>query len=169
MYSIYGSRDCSGGPRCTFHQSELPSFTVVDLVSTVFAVPGVCKMTTETGIRWFSAMLGSTVDTNLRACPRKSWENFPHFLRENMESDSAQTLNHVRKLRNNTFVGNTGHIDNEINFAVSEGLEGMKVELQAYRTMSTIAAKIITGLTRCYERTVSHITFKRLKVGRRVC
>ena len=59
-----GSRDGSGEPRCIFDQSDLPSFTVVDLVRTVFAVPGVCKMTTETGIRWFSAMLGSTVDTN---------------------------------------------------------------------------------------------------------
>ena len=48
-----------------------------------------------------------------------------------------QTLNHMRKLRDNTFVGNTGHIDNEIDFAASEGLEGTKVELQAYRTMST--------------------------------
>ena len=48
MYSSYGSRDCSGLPRYTFHQSDLPSFTVVDLVRTVFAVPGVCKMTTET-------------------------------------------------------------------------------------------------------------------------
>ena len=64
MYSSYGSRDCSGEPRCIFHQSVLPSFTVVDLVRTVFAVPGVCKMTTVTGIRWFSAMFGSTVDTN---------------------------------------------------------------------------------------------------------
>ena len=48
MYSSCRSRDCSGGPRCIFHQSDLPSFTVVDLVRTVFAVPGVCKMTTET-------------------------------------------------------------------------------------------------------------------------
>ena len=30
------------------HQSDLPSFTVVDLVRTVFAVPGVCKMKTDT-------------------------------------------------------------------------------------------------------------------------
>ena len=44
----------------------------------------------------------------------------------------TQTLNHMRKLRNNTFVGNTGHTDNEIDFAVSDGLEGKKVELQAY-------------------------------------
>ena len=56
MYSSYGSRDCSG--------SFFSLTSVVDLVRTVFAVPGVCKMTTETGIRWFSAMLGSTVDTN---------------------------------------------------------------------------------------------------------
>ena len=40
------------------------SFNVVDLVRTVFAVPGVCKMTTVTGIRLFSAMFGSTEDTN---------------------------------------------------------------------------------------------------------
>ena len=58
MYNSYGSRDCPGGPRCIFH----PSFNVVGLVRTVFAVPGVCK--TETGIRWFSAMFDSTVDTN---------------------------------------------------------------------------------------------------------
>ena len=48
MYSSYGSRDCSGGPRCIFHRSVLSSSTIVDLVHTVFAVLGVCKMATET-------------------------------------------------------------------------------------------------------------------------
>ena len=31
----------------------------------------------------------------------------------------------MKKLKNYVFVGNTGHIDDEIDFAVSEGLEGM--------------------------------------------
>ena len=39
------------------------------------------------------------------------------------------TVDHVKKLTNNTFVGNTGHFDNDIDFAGSEGLEGMKVDI----------------------------------------
>ena len=35
-----------------------------------------------------------------------------------------QTLHHMRKMRNNAFVGTIGHFDNEIDFAVSEALEG---------------------------------------------
>ena len=38
------------------------------------------------------------------------------------------TLDHVKKLTNNAFVGNTGHFDNEIDLAGSEGLEGLKVD-----------------------------------------
>ena len=38
------------------------------------------------------------------------------------------TLDHVKKLKNNAFVGNTGHFDDEIGLADSEGLEGMKVD-----------------------------------------
>ena len=36
------------------------------------------------------------------------------------------TLDHMKKLKNNAFVGNTGHFDNEIDLAGSEGLECMK-------------------------------------------
>ena len=31
----------------------------------------------------------------------------------------------MKKLKNNAFVGNTGHVDDEIDLAGSEGLEGM--------------------------------------------
>ena len=33
-------------------------------------------------------------------------------------------LDRMNKLKNNAFVGNTGHFDNEINLVGSEGLEG---------------------------------------------
>ena len=33
----------------------------------------------------------------------------------------------MKKLTNNAFINNTGHLDNEIDFAVSERLDGMKV------------------------------------------
>ena len=36
-------------------------------------------------------------------------------------------LEHMKKLKNNTFVGNTRHFDNEIDSASSECLEGMKM------------------------------------------
>ena len=39
---------------------------------------------------------------------------------------NISTLDHLKKLKNNAFVGNTGHFDNEIDLAGSEGLEGMK-------------------------------------------
>ena len=38
------------------------------------------------------------------------------------------TLGHMKKLKNNAFVGNTGHFDNAIDSAGPEGLEGVKVE-----------------------------------------
>jgi len=48
MYNWFGSRDCWGGPHYIYHQYDPPSFTAVDLDHTVFAVPDVCKTTTET-------------------------------------------------------------------------------------------------------------------------
>ena len=39
---------------------------------------------------------------------------------------NISALNHFKKLKNNEFVGNTGHFDDEINLAGSGGLEGMK-------------------------------------------
>ena len=38
---------------------------------------------------------------------------------------NISTVDHMKKLTNNAFVGNTGHVDN---LAGSEGLEGMKVD-----------------------------------------
>ena len=38
------------------------------------------------------------------------------------------TVDHVREMRNNAFVGNTGQVDNEFDLGGSEGLEGMKVD-----------------------------------------
>ena len=34
----------------------------------------------------------------------------------------------MKKLKNNAFVGNTGHFHNEIDLASSEGLDGMKID-----------------------------------------
>ena len=34
----------------------------------------------------------------------------------------------MKKLKNNTFVGNTGHFDNEVDLAGSEGFEGTEVD-----------------------------------------
>ena len=36
-------------------------------------------------------------------------------------------LDHMKKLEDNAFVGNSGHSDNKIELAGSEGLESMKV------------------------------------------
>ena len=44
-----------------------------------------------------------------------------------VSSTSIVTLVHMKKLKNNTFVGNTRHFDNEIDSASSECLEGMKM------------------------------------------
>ena len=41
-----------------------------------------------------------------------------------VSSKSTITLDHMKKLKNNTFVGNTRHFDNEIDLAGSECLEG---------------------------------------------
>ena len=38
------------------------------------------------------------------------------------------TLDHMNKLKYNTFVGNTGHFDNEVDMAGSEGFEGTEVD-----------------------------------------
>ena len=38
-------------------------------------------------------------------------------------STSFITLDHKKLLKNSTFVGNTGHFDNEVDFAGSEGLD----------------------------------------------
>ena len=38
------------------------------------------------------------------------------------------TLDHKKTLKNNTFVRNTGHFDNEFDFACTEGLEGTEVD-----------------------------------------
>ena len=37
-------------------------------------------------------------------------------------------LDHKKKLKNNTFVANTGHFDNEIDFAHTEGFEDTEVD-----------------------------------------
>ena len=44
-----------------------------------------------------------------------------------MGNFNTVTLGHMKKLKNNAFVGNTGHIDNETDLAGSEGLGGMEV------------------------------------------
>ena len=36
-------------------------------------------------------------------------------------------MDHKKKLKINTFVGNTGHFDNEVDYAGSEGMVGVKV------------------------------------------
>ena len=38
------------------------------------------------------------------------------------------TLDHNKKLKNNTFVRNTRHFDNEFDFACTEGFEGTEVD-----------------------------------------
>ena len=38
-----------------------------------------------------------------------------------VSSTGTITLDHKTKLKNNTFVGNTGHYDNEFDFAGTEG------------------------------------------------
>ena len=40
-----------------------------------------------------------------------------------ISSTSFITLDHKKLLKNSTFVGNTGHFDNEVDFAGSEGLD----------------------------------------------
>ena len=40
-----------------------------------------------------------------------------------VSSTSIVTLDHKKKLKNNAFVGNTGHFDNEIDFAGTKGLD----------------------------------------------
>ena len=45
------------------------------------------------------------------------------------------TLVHMEMLKNNAIVGNIGHFDNEIEFADSEGLEGMKVATLSLRSV----------------------------------
>ena len=42
----------------------------------------------------------------------------------------------MNKLKNNAFVGNTGHFDNEINLAGSECLDGMLVDDFCFRRVS---------------------------------
>ena len=41
---------------------------------------------------------------------------------------NISTLVHVTVLRNMAFVGNSGHFDNEIDFAGTEGMDGMEVD-----------------------------------------
>ena len=41
---------------------------------------------------------------------------------------NISTLDHMKKLKNNAFVGSTRHFYNEIGWAGSEGLEGMKID-----------------------------------------
>ena len=41
---------------------------------------------------------------------------------------STNTLDHNKKLKNSTFVRNTGHFDNEFDFACTEGFEGTEVD-----------------------------------------
>ena len=38
------------------------------------------------------------------------------------------TLNHMKKLKYNTYDGNTGHFDNEVDLACSEGLDGTEID-----------------------------------------
>ena len=52
---------------------------------------------------------------------------------------NISTLVHTNVLRNTAFVGNTGHFDNEIDFAGSEGLDGMRVD-------NTKPQKIVSSL-----------------------
>ena len=49
------------------------------------------------------------------------------------------TLDHMKKLKNNAFVGDTGHSDNEIDLPASEGLEGMKVDNKKICSSSSLA------------------------------
>ena len=46
------------------------------------------------------------------------------------------TLDHMKKLMHNTFVGNTGHFDNEVDLAGSEGLD---IKLQKFFSPSPLA------------------------------
>ena len=41
---------------------------------------------------------------------------------------NISALNHLKKLKNNAFVGNTGNLHDVMDLAGSEGLEGMKVD-----------------------------------------
>ena len=41
---------------------------------------------------------------------------------------SVIILDHKKKLKNNTFVGNTGHFGNEVDLPGSEGFEGTEVD-----------------------------------------
>ena len=41
---------------------------------------------------------------------------------------NISALGHLRKSKNNAFVGNTGHFDDEIDLIGSECVEGMKVD-----------------------------------------
>ena len=43
-------------------------------------------------------------------------------------STSFITLDHKKLLKNSTFVGNTGHFDNKIDFAHTEAFEGTEVD-----------------------------------------
>ena len=38
------------------------------------------------------------------------------------------TLDHLKNVKYNTFVGNTGHFDNEVDLACSEGLDGTELD-----------------------------------------
>ena len=60
-------------------------------------------------------------------------------------------LNHMKKLKNNAFIGNTGHVDDEIGMAGSDAWKGMKVvniktlprqELEWSRCDSTVAQRM---------------------------
>ena len=54
------------------------------------------------------------------------------------------TLDHLKKLKYNTHVGNTGHFDNEVDLACSEGLDGTESTTSSLRR-SLLSPPLVTG------------------------
>ena len=68
-------------------------------------------------------------------------------------------LDHKKKLKNNTFVANTGHFDNEIDFAHTEGFEGTEVDhikpqkivlVKRYMKLPSLVLSLSLSLTLSY-------------------
>ena len=56
---------------------------------------------------------------------------------------SSFILDNIKKLKNSAFVGNTGHFDNEIDFAVSEGFGDMKLDnIEAWEETTTYKKEV---------------------------
>ena len=51
---------------------------------------------------------------------------------------ASSTSHHVRKMRNNAFVGSTRHFDNEIDLASSEGWFGRSASLGSHKEASYV-------------------------------